>query len=226
MYDMQSKVGLDKKKKIKKEGSANTVGKSIPAQVPRSFYVQELECSQNKFCSDVSGDKYPNSKCIQKYWGKEDSTVKCNAKINYQYNRRGYHGAIKSGKAYGTGGSDASSKDSVIAMFKAFQLERLAGVQKVEHGNPPGQCAEPHAVGDALRDIVKNKEIANNTIEITKIRVENAAIANNRGRAGVWVGQLKPKCLTCASWINDCRVKDEMLPQKPIRFDSRRIYNR
>ncbi|MBM6718619.1 hypothetical protein H6B13_03030 [Bacteroides gallinaceum] len=138
-----------------------------------------------------------NKNAIQRYFGLPGSSIKCKATIKY---RTSTGKRIFQITEHGTGGSDASSSADVIKVFRLYRLNKLANVQKATNGNNPGQCAEPHAVADALRKINKK-----NRYVIDFIRVNDAIIANptrsmiNQGRN---IGDIMPRCATCAQWIN------------------------
>ena len=76
----------------------------------------------------------------------EDNDMVCSADILY----RNFGGDIKHVK--GVGYNNPSDKATVLDTFNECGLENL-GRGDYEKTNPPGQCAEPHAVADALRKI-------------------------------------------------------------------------
>lgn len=77
--------------------------------------------------------------CVQKMKG----DLCCQATIEY--------GGDNQGTASAEGLNDASDKDKVIETFSKYGLEYLAKVKQWRDSNPPGQCAEPHAVANALK---------------------------------------------------------------------------
>lgn len=78
--------------------------------------------------------------CVQK----KEGDLCCQATIEY--------GGDNQGTASAEGFNNTSDKDMVIKTFRKYGLLNLEGVQQVENSNPPGQCAEPHAVANALEN--------------------------------------------------------------------------
>mgnify|MGYP000078413012 CR=1 FL=1 len=144
---------------------------------------------------------------IQRYFGKPDSTVVCNASVRIIAKKKSKSRPFHE-KFLGEGGSDTDSRGSVINTFTRFGLTNLANVNQAIHGNPPGQCAEPHAIADALNDL-RSKEKLYFRYEINNIDVESARVANpttamiNRGYQK---GNIMPRCTTCAQWVPDNHV--------------------
>ncbi len=151
---------------------------------------------------------------IQGYFGKPDSTVMCNASVHVEFKKNNKNRSFHE-KFLGEGGSDAKSKETVINTFKRFGLNKLANITTAQNGNPPGQCAEPHAIADALNDL-KSKEKEYSHYKITNIDVEQARIANptnamiNQGRQK---GNIMPRCATCAKWVPKTQVLEFYLPR-------------
>lgn len=78
--------------------------------------------------------------CVQK----EPGDLVCTARISY---RKGGPGDVEA-----TGENNARDREHVINTFKEYRLMKLAGVPQESDSNSPGQCAEPHAVSNALKE--------------------------------------------------------------------------
>jgi hypothetical protein len=103
-------------------------------------------------------------------------------------------------KTQGSGGNDGSSRSDVLEIFSKYGLSSLRNIEEID--NPPGQCAEPHAVADALSKIGEPRKS-----KILSITVSNAI---KPGPLGI----IKPRCKTCKQWINTNKVQKQLLTQK------------
>lgn len=134
-----------------------------------------------------------SNRTIQCHMGKKTGDIgfvcSCTSDVYYKSN-----GKIKHSE--GTGGNDGNSKSEVLNIFINHGLMALKNIP--EKQNPPGQCAEPHSVADALRKIPKKADVLN-------IKVSDAKKAN---------GLVKPRCTTCKQWIENYKVEKSLLRQK------------
>lgn len=144
---------------------------------------------------------------------KPDSNIDliCSANINYtDKNDKEQH--VK-----GVGFNDASTASTVLKKFKEFGLIRLAEGKYAKEGhNPAGQCAEPHAVADALSK--KNKD---DVKEINSIYVSNAVVRKYIGKSlpnekEKGKNYTYPPCDTCKQWIDENGMVKEYYLQKKV----------
>ena len=138
---------------------------------------------------------------IQKYMGREDSTVTCNAKIKYSH-KNGKRNV--SDTVIGSGGSDINTKDEVVKIFTSYGLQSLANIPKANEGNQPGQCAEPHAVADALKQIDIKEMFIINQIVVDEAKINN--LTNSLRNQDKRLGDVMPRCATCKQWIPNKHV--------------------
>lgn len=147
---------------------------------------------------------------IQRYFGKPDSSVMCNASVRVivrDKNKFFYKVFL------GEGGSDADSRGDVIDIFTSFGLRKLADIRQAANGNPPGQCAEPHAIADALKDLRRETK-KYSYYRIDKITVDQARVMNpnnSMNNRGIKRGDVMPRCTTCAQWVPGIRISDSYL---------------
>lgn len=150
---------------------------------------------------------------LQKYKGKSDSTVRSKVSLigkGTEYGKKRTRKFIMNGE----GGSDGNvaSRSDVQCILGDFS-QRLASVQAPpqQQGqrppNPPFQCAEPHAIADALHKL--NKEYYSFIVD--EISFEKARYAIPYGSHPK--GSEAPPCETCRQWIDSetLTVKDEFL---------------
>lgn len=148
---------------------------------------------------------------IQGYWGVANSAVKCKAKVCYSYKKNGAK-RVQSSSEKGEGGSDFNTSPDVIGVFTQYGFNELANVVQAPGGRPPGVCAEPHAVGDALRSIDMDEL---KQIRFNKITVDDAVVANPTAAMitnGQNVGNIMPRCATCNNWVPNTEVL--LMPKK------------
>lgn len=149
--------------------------------------------------SSISTPSPVNSnKIVQLHLGKrpeEDGSV-CTCEASVKGLKAGTSGEFT---ANGSGGNSGDSEDKgeIVAIINSAGL-RITSAP--ENGNPHGQCAEPHAVADAL-DLggVKSSD------HITGIEVTEA---RSTGRF-TWGRKLR--CETCKQWVPETTVKPEYL---------------
>lgn len=140
-----------------------------------------------------SQNNYRNSanNVIQHYLGRKegDRTFTCKCSAEVEVLEQPTNGTkVKSKGEGGNSGYGGVSEDLyVLSIFGDWNLKRLQCTPRAT--NPPGRCAEPHAVADALLKLPNYKD----TGIISKITV---------GQAIDKRGYIKPRCLTCKKWIN------------------------
>lgn len=142
-----------------------------------------------------------NIKTIQKYMGRDDSTIICNARIKYSY-KKGKRNTTEIVK--GEGGSDTNTINDVNTIFTNYGLMSLANIPRANGGNLPGQCAEPHAVADALRQIDIKERFIINQIVVDEAKINN--LTNSLRNQGKRLGDVMPRCATCKQWVPNKHV--------------------
>ncbi len=119
----------------------------------------------------------------------------------------------------GVGYNDPSDKKDVLNLFKDKGLDKLANVKKGggTAAGEPGQCAEPHAVADAIKNI-EDEDCS----RIEKIYVSDSVVRKKINEDVTSFpkhddGYISTysRCTTCAQWIqNDNYVKPSYLVRK------------
>lgn len=125
--------------------------------------------------------------CVQKKKG----DLCCQATIEY--------GGVNKGSVSAPGSNDTGDKEMVIKTFGKYGLSNLEGVKQVENSNPPGQCAEPHAVAQALES--GNGQIIR---PIDKIKIGPAQYTDDfkaRISKQIECGRMSPEDLTMVSTL-------------------------
>lgn len=111
----------------------------------------------------------------------------------------------------GVGYNNPDDRKYVLDTFEAYGLSELANVTKQGQGNEPGQCAEPHAVADALTKIPPFSNLFGNLfnnhglsefldiyVSETVVRKKNRKFFEQTGDDNV---NTFSRCETCAQWI-------------------------
>ncbi|SHL83297.1 protein of unknown function [Fibrobacter sp. UWH4] len=140
------------------------------------------------------------------------------------------------GKAKGTGFNDINTKENVIKVFQNARLKNLSELKAAQSdgdrknvSNPPGKCAEPHAVADALVNVGLNfgVDLSNDghlpeNVSIQSIIVSDAVVRRYKykeeGKRDInqvfnkYEGEdiskdpevlTYERCPTCKQWIDD-----------------------
>lgn len=202
-------------------------------RVSPTVQMKGIQINQNKLLereADVMGAravqrKFPNhiinlkkasiSPCVQKVAG----DLYCTAKICYN------EGSPESAEAKGY--NDSNDKQEVINVFNHYGFPKLAALQVGDNKmnkktNPPGQCAEPHAIANALKKGRRPSSKIDAILltpayytDLCKRRIEAEAkgeeipdydkdIANmNRGNTD-WT---RSPCKTCQEWVEHLNNK-------------------
>lgn len=137
-----------------------------------------------------------NGRIIQCHMGSRqgDSNFVCSCDSEITYKTNGRNGSVK--KSTGSGGNDGNTRSVVLSIFKNHGLVSLFAIPQQD--NEPGQCAEPHAVADALNKIP----------EMTKVLSIQVSQATNK------FGNLKKRCGTCKQWVPGDKVKQQYIVQE------------
>ena len=109
----------------------------------------------------------------------------------------------------GVGFNDSGNKRDVLGTFTKYGLDQLANVKKKGTGNEPGQCAEPHAVANALGKITldESDEFGNlfNRFDFLDIYVSETVVRKRNGNFFTQTDSnhvnTLSRCETCAQWI-------------------------
>ena len=169
----------------------------------------EKAVTQRKENVEIKSKNVPG-RALQLKPGEENDMV-CAADVRYS----DFEGKIKHVK--GVGFNDRSDIDDVLATFQKCGLKKLGG-REYKVTNPPGQCAEPHAVANALKEIPdsplsmlfekdENKRIPD-LLSILDIyvsdsvvrRLESESVKSFPKTDGDSV-KTYSRCETCAQWI-------------------------
>lgn len=148
----------------------------------------------NSFVRNV---KYQNpmSNAIQYYLGRKrgEKTFACSCLAEVVFkDSDSPQGTVKKKGEGGNSGSEGKTEDSkVLSIFNGWDLKNLETIS--EKDNPPGRCAEPHAVADALEHSPEHK----NNSEILNITVSPAKTNDNTE---------KDRCQTCRQWVPTTEV--------------------
>ena len=147
-----------------------------------------------------------------------DVDLVCAADVIY------YDSKKKLKKVKGSGCNDASTASDVLKTFEKYGLKKLSA-GNYKKTNPPGQCAEPHAVENALKKIPILESENVDVSSFKEIYVSDAVVrkynSETKGKKDPYgSGEVKDNsgvlsyipCDTCKEWINgDGRVKDSYL---------------
>ena len=151
----------------------------------------------------------------------ENVDLVCSANIWYEDKRK------QLGKVKGVGFNNPFDASDVLEMFSSYGLQNLADGTYAKT-NPAGQCAEPHAVANALKKIPhENVDLKEGDESyIKKIYVSKAVLRKYEGKGenpystqpdedSSKVDVYAP-CETCKEWIdNDGFVKSNYLKVSP-----------
>lgn len=169
-----------------------------------------VQCKKN---NDVIRNSVNLTANVSQLMPGEDVDLVCAADVFYVDKTE------KSKHVKGVGYNDPNDKEDVLKLFKKKGLDRLANVQKGTGtaAGDPGQCAEPHAVADAIKNI-EDEDCS----RIEKIYVSDSVVRKkiNENVTSFPIhddGYISTysRCTTCAQWIqNDNYVKPSYLVRK------------
>lgn len=128
------RVHYNSPKPAQLQSLAYTPGKITPAE-----QMKGININSNHSYPAINLKNTSAVPCVQRQ--KDD--IFCTAKITYKEGSPSEVG--------GEGYNNTEDKEKVIETFKSYGLKELAEVKQIPGSNPPGQCAEPHAVSNALK---------------------------------------------------------------------------
>lgn len=154
--------------------------------------VMGARAARNIGVSSVQAKRVTNV-CVQR----TNFDLLCEAKITYTPNDGSFQ--TQTVKDTGRNCPKKGRISEVLGTFERFGLINLYNVRKADNGNPPGQCAEPNAVANALGKIGNPASVR----RINNIWVGDSVFEKQVEDKGVIhpAGSVYPRCDTCKQWV-------------------------
>ena len=205
------------------------------------------QCKQEGYGGNNSSQMKSKSMIVQKTAG----DLVCDATIFYEYESKDNHGkkTKKMEQVHDSGMNNAGDRNAILGDFTQKKFDALGAVGQVAGGNPAGQCAEPHAVRNAIMKLptgifMKIKGITVTNAKATQQLLENQKVTSyhrgklsksqkrktfkeeTQGLNGVAFKKIRKegdgvyeRCLTCQQWIPQNDVLPNFIPTDKIKYE-------